>query len=286
MRRPNWSIGAASLTADRSIGRNDPRLNVRSSPTVTNMSGLSFADVLDDSILVYLENQAAFQDWITEQTGGGSDELSVDLVKQQITYIPKLHKREEVVARVHLLGSVATEPRSALWAWANPAYADRPIAEMCKRVRDFGETREIPELTTGELPIPPEEGDSDLLSTFATKMAAVSCRITGIPTSQIINRGTSRAVMLVDAAGFTTPPASGIRFPRLFSTAISVAHYVSDQRRAAQGYAQAHTLPYGWEPNFSALNIGFPEGNVRLAFSEQGLLTDIKAGFSAPPPES
>jgi hypothetical protein len=117
-------------------------------------------------------------------------------------------------------------------------------------------------------------------------MAAVSCRITGIPTSQIINRGSSRVVMLVDAAGFTPPAVSGISFPRLFTTAISVPGYVSDQRRAAQGYAQAHNLPYGWEPNFSALNIGFPEGNVRMTFGEQGLLTDIQAEFAAPPPAS
>lgn len=248
------------------------------------MSGLSFTDVLDDSILVYLEDHSAFQDWIAEQTGGGSEEMSVDLAKQQITYIPKLHKRPEVVARIHLLGSVAAEPRSALWAWANPAFADRPMTEMSTRVRDFGEARGIPELTTGELPVPAEGGDSDQLTAYATRMAAVSCRITGIPTSQVINRGSSRVVMLVDAAGFTPARASGIVFPRIFTTAISVSGYVHDQRRAAQGYAQARNLPYGWEPNFSALNIGFPEGNVRLAFSEQGLLGDLQADFSAPPP--
>lgn len=247
------------------------------------MSGLSFADVLDDSILVYLEDHSAFQNWIAEQTGGGSEEMSVDLAKQQITYVPRLHKRPEVVARVHLLGSVATEPRSALWAWANPAFADKPMTEMCTRVREFGEARGIAELTTGELPIPPDAGESDQVSAYATRMAAASCRITGIPTSQIINRGTSRVVMLVDAAGFVPARPSGIAFPRIFTTAISVAGYVHDQRRAAQGYAQARNLPYSWEPGFSALNIGFPEGNVRMAFGDQGLLTDIRADFSAPP---
>lgn len=250
------------------------------------MSGLSFTDVLDDSILVFLEDHSAFQDWIAEQTGGGSEEMSVDLAKQQITYVPKLHKRPEVVARVHLLGSVAAEPRSALWAWANPAFADRPTSEMSTRVREFGQAREIAELTTGELLVPPDEGDADQLTAYATRMAAVSCRITGIPTSQIINRGTSRVVMLVDAAGFLPARPSGIAFPRIFTTAISVPGYVHDQRRAAQGYAQARTLPYSWEPNFSALNIGFPEGNIRLAFGEQGLLTDVRADLSAPPPAS
>lgn len=237
--------------------------------------------------MVYLEDNSAFQDWITEETGGGSDQMTVDLAKQQITYLPKLHKRPEIVARVHLLGSVASEPRSALWAWANPAFADKPMAEMSTRVRDFGAAREITELTTGELAVTPDDEDgSDRLDTFASTMAAVSCRITGIPAAQIMNRGSTRVVMLVDAAGFTPRAPSGIVFPRLVTTAISASGRVRDQRRAAQGYAQARTLPYGWEPNFSALNIGFPEGNVRVVFAEHGDISDIQTQFSAPPPTS
>ncbi|MDO5500680.1 MAG: hypothetical protein Q4F67_13470 [Propionibacteriaceae bacterium] len=244
------------------------------------MTGLSFADVMDDSILVYVEDHSAFVDWITEQTGGGADDISVDLAKQQITFRPKLHKRDEVVAPIHLLGSVASQPRSAMWAWANEHVKDMPVARMAQRVRDFGEARGVLELTTGEVVIPEDDQDSERLATFAVTMAAVSCRIIGIPTAHIITGDGIRLVMLVDAAGFTPPRPSGLTFPRILTSAISAPGWVHDHRRATQGYAQARNLPYGWEPNFTALNIGFPEGNVRVGFDDQGRVGGIHAGFA------
>ncbi|OYO01836.1 DUF6882 domain-containing protein [Enemella evansiae] len=259
------------------------------------MAHLTFADVMDDSILVYVEDHQAFLDWLEQQTGGGVGQTGVDLAKQQITYQPKLHKRDEVVARVHLLGSIAESPRSALWAWANPAFAEAPVAQMSTRVRDFGAARGIPELTTGELPIA-DQGGEEALTGWATRMAAVSCRIIGIPTAQVMTTGTTRVVMLVDAAGFTPPAPSGITFPRILTTALQADGWITDHRRAVQGYAQARNLPYGWEPGFAALNIGFPEGNVRVAFDEQGRVGAIDAQLGpaagpatgaeqAPPPQ-
>ncbi|NNG19764.1 hypothetical protein HJ590_09285 [Naumannella sp. ID2617S] len=241
------------------------------------MAELSFADVMDDSILVYVEDHEAFVEWLDKQTGGGVGQTAVDLVKQQITYLPKLHKRDEVVARVHLLGSVAESPRSALWAWANPAFADSPAAQMSTRVREFGESRGIRELTTGEIVIPDQGGDEELAG-WATRIAAVSCRIIGIPTAQVMATGSTRVVMLVDPAGFSPPPPSGITFPR-FLTMTLQAGWITDHRRAVQGYAQARNLPYGWEPGFTALNLGFPEGNVCVGFDEQGRVGQIDAQF-------
>ncbi|MDO5681505.1 MAG: hypothetical protein Q4G46_01580 [Propionibacteriaceae bacterium] len=246
------------------------------------MTGLSFANVMDDSILVYVEDHERFVDWITERTGGGSDQMSVDLHKQQITYRPKLHKRDEVVAPIHLLGSVASEPRSAMWAWANEHVKELPAARMVERVRSFGESRGVTELTTPEISIAPDADGIDGLATTATTMAAVSCRITGIPTAQIITGDGIRLVMLVDAPGFPPARPSGLSFPRILTNAISAPGWVHEHRRATQGYAQARNLPYGWEPNFSALNIGFPEGNVRVAFDEAGRVANIQAGFRQP----
>lgn len=243
------------------------------------MAGLSFTDVVDDSILVYVEDHERFVEWITKRTGGGSEEMSVDLHRQQITYRPKLHKREEVVAPIHLLGSVAAEPRSAMWAWANDHVKDLPAARMVERVREFGASRGVSELTSPEIPAPADTDGGDGLATIATTMAAVSCRITGIPTAQIITGGGIRLVMLVDAAGFTPATPSGLTFPRILTSAINAAGWVHDPRRATQSYAQARQLPYGWEPNFAALNIGFPEGNVRVGFDGQGRIAEINTGF-------
>lgn len=238
---------------------------------------------MDDSILVYVEDHGRFLEWINERTGGGSDDQSVDLHKQQITYRPKLHKRDEVVAPIHLLGSVAAEPRSAMWAWANEHVKDLPVARMVERVREFGASRGVAELTMPEISIPPDPEGADGLATVATTMAAVSCRITGIPTAQIISGGGIRLVMLVDAAGFAPAAPSGVTFPRILTSAINAPDWVHDHRRATQGYAQARSLPYGWEPDFVALNIGFPEGNVRVAFDQSGRVAHINAGFGPRP---
>lgn len=251
------------------------------------MSGLSFGDVLDDSILVYMEDHTSFNLWIEAETGGGSDRMDLNLDKQQITYRPKFHKRNEVVARIHLVGSVGAESRSALWAWAHPQFADSPVATMSTRVRDFGESRGIPELSTPEWPIALHgpEGDEpgqDSLGDFATAMAATSCRITGIPTAQIMSGGGIRLVMLVDAAGFRPAAPSGERFPGILGRAVAATGWVRDHRRAVQGYAQARNLPYGWEPNFSALNIGFPEGNLRVGFDADGRAQEPQKQFNPP----
>lgn len=246
------------------------------------MNKLTFADVVDDSIVVFFEDQSAFADWIVQKTGGGSDKVSVDLAKQQITFAPKLHKRDEVVARVHLIGSVASQPRSSLWAWANPQFADHPVSQMSARIRQFGENSEIAELTTGELPIPENVGDGvDQLGMAATKMAAVSCRISGIPTAQISGGEQQRVIMLVDAAGFFPSRPSGVTFPRMLMGPIS-AGWVTDHRRATQGYAQARGLGYGWGENFASITIGFPEGPVTVAFDESGRVADIQGQLADP----
>ena len=242
------------------------------------MSGLSFADVMDDSILVYLEDHTRFVEWVTERTGGGADEMSLDFDKQQITYRPKLHKRDEVIAPIHLLGSVADEERTAMWAWANEHFRGLPVARMVERVKDFGTSQGVQELTQPEITIPPDDG-IDRLAAIATTMAAVSCRITGIPTAQIMTGSGVRLVMLVDAAGFTPVTPSGLSFPRILMNAITAPGWVHDHRRATQGYAQARKLPHGWEPNFHALNIGFPEGNLRVAFDDAGRVGDITTQF-------
>lgn len=235
---------------------------------------------MDDSILVYVEDHERFVEWINQRTGGGSDAMSVDLHKQQITYRPKLHKRDEVVAPIHLLGSVADEPRSAMWAWANDHVKQLPVARMVERVREFGASRGLDELTTPEISIPADAEGSDGLAAIATTMAAVSCRIIGIPTAQIIAGNGIRLVMLVDAAGFTPATPSGLTFPRSLMSAIKAPGWVHDHRRATQGYAQARGLPHGWEPGFQALNIGFPEGNLRISFDDAGRVAGVNADFS------
>lgn len=238
------------------------------------MSTLSFADVVDDSVLAFVESQAAFGDWLEERTGPGWS-FQFDLQAQQVTFVPKLHKREEVVCRMHLIGSVAESPRSALWAWANPVFADHPVAQMSARVREFGQSRQIRELDEAEVPLP--QADLDV---FATQMAAVAWRITGLPTGLVAPNGDTRVIALLDPANFHVAAPTTSAAPAALLAPIGAM--ANDHRRAIQGYAQARQLPHSWAPGFSALQLRYPDGELRVSFDEQGRLSDLDASTTGP----
>lgn len=231
------------------------------------MSTLSFADVVDDSVLAFLESQARFGEWIESTTGPGYS-FKVDLDRQQITFVPKLHKRDEVVCRLHLIGSVAESPRSALWSWANPVFAEHRVAALSLRVQEFGRSRQIPELAEGQIELPNAD-----LDVFATQMASVAWRITGMPTGLVVPNGETRVVTLLDPANFSVGQPTAVNAPATLVGPIgSMTH---DHRRALQGFAQARQLPHQWAPGFTALSLRYPDGELNAQFDEQGRLADL-----------
>lgn len=231
------------------------------------MSTLTFADVVDDSVLAFLESQARLGEWVESTTGPGYS-FKVDLDRQQITFVPKLHKRDEVVCRMHLIGSVAESPRSALWAWANPVFAEHQVATLSERVREFGQSRQIAELAEAQIDLP----DADL-DIFATQMASVAWRITGMPTGLVVPNGQTRVVTLLDPANFSVGAPSAVNAP---STLVGpIGTMTHDHRRALQGFAQARQLPHQWAPGFAALSLRYPDGELNATFDEQGRLADL-----------
>lgn len=239
---------------------------------------LTYENVVDDSILLHFEAQNAFADFVTEQTGGGSEEVKVDLAKQQITFIPKLHKRDELVCRAHLIGSVAADPHSAMWGWNNPQFVGQPIVKLSERIRGFGESNGIAELSNGEIPLPDETDTHHA----ANRMAAVGCRITGMPVAHIVGAGSTAVVFALDPVGFTLGQPDGVSFPRVVIGPIQEGGWVNDHRRAVQGYAQARSIPHGWAPGFTGIQLRFPEGPVTVDFDEQGRVSHVNAQLSAP----
>ncbi|GAB3705839.1 DUF6882 domain-containing protein [Mariniluteicoccus flavus] len=225
---------------------------------------LSFADVVDDSMIAYAETQNAFAAWIDAQTGGGSDEQKIDRVRRQITWIPRLHKREEVVATAHFVGSVVDGV--GRWAWADPELADSMFVRLAERIKTFGETNGIAELAGENLDAP------------AWVMAGVACRVTEMPASHMAPREGGVDVFVVDPAGFTPPLLTRDAFGTLLLGSLQAQGFVHDHRRAVQGWAQARRMPHRWvDPGtWRIFDIGFAEGPLFVHFGEDGKVERVE----------
>lgn len=222
---------------------------------------LSFADVVDDSMLAYVETQMAFSDWITQQTGGGSDEQKVDRPRRQVTWVPKLHKRDEVVATAHWVARVHGE--DVRWAWADPDAAGTPFVRLAERLRAFGEQNQIPELA------------AETTRAQAFVVAGVATRITEIPATHMAPSPDGGVdVFVVDPAGFTLPPLGPDALVRIATSTFAADGVVHDQRRAIQGWALARRMPHRWaDPGtFRTFDIGFPAGPTLFHFDDAGRL--------------
>lgn len=229
---------------------------------------LTFENVLDDSILLFLENHRAFADFINAEIDGGSEQVKVDLDRRQITFLPRLVKRNEVVVTMHVAAIVQADPAVATWAWAQPEYADKPISVMSSRVRDFGRAEQISTLAEPQHPLP--EGTNEAM--HAVALAATACRITGMPTAHMVPAGAAQLVLLLDPANFVPPRPSVATLPDLVagSTGTGLVH---DGRRAVQGYAQARGLAYQWTEGFGALQLRLPDGQLTIGFDPAGVPT-------------
>lgn len=227
---------------------------------------LTFEHVLDDSLLLFLENWAAFAAWIDKETGGGSGQVKLDLTMRQITFLPRLVKRNEVVVPVHLMATVLARGE-VQWAWANPEFAEKPVSQLSTRVRDFGQQQQIATFADPSHAVP--GGDEQLRAAHPIALAATCCRITGMPVAHLMPVKDQQVVLALDPAGFLPPVPTRDGLVDLLQNSQATG-LVQDGRRAVQGYAQARGLGYQWGEGFGHLDLQLPEGSVRVTFDEQG----------------
>lgn len=227
---------------------------------------LTFDNVLDDSILLFLENHRAFADFINREIDGGSEQVKVDLDRRQITFLPRLVKRPEVVVTMHVAAIVKAEPAVAEWAWGLDDYADKPISVMSSRVRDFGQGQGIATFAEARHPLPELSNPA----MHAIALAATACRITGMPTAHLVPGGGAQVVLLLDPANFMPPVPSVTTLPDLITSSTGTG-LVTDGRRAVQGYAQGRGLGYQWTEGFGSLQIALPDGTITVGFDERGV---------------
>lgn len=224
---------------------------------------LTYHDVLDDAALMAAENAGAFADFLDRETGGGSDREKVDWERRQITFLPRLVKREEVVVPMHLMAMVAGDPAVAVWAWSRPEFADQPIARLSERVRDFGRAQQIAQFADESHPVADDPAE------HARALGAAACLVTGMPVAHVVTNGETRMVLVLDPATFVPPVPSRASLAALLESA-QQRGLVRDPRRAVQGYAQVRGLPHRWGEGFGTLSLQLSDGEALVRFDDRG----------------
>lgn len=106
------------------------------------------------------------------------------------------HGTPAVVADIVFVGSVSSVSDTWLWSWANPHLETR-VRERMTEVRDYGETRDFPHLTTAKWPADEHDG---------WHMTAIAARVLGARGVYRTPDDTGHTFMVVTDARWVTPP--------------------------------------------------------------------------------
>ena len=130
-------------------------------------------------------------------------------------------------------------------------------------MRDFGRAQQIVQFADESHPV------GDDADEHARELGAAACLVTGMPVAHVVTTGDLRMVLVLDPAAFVPPVPSRASLASLLDTA-QAQGLVRDPRRALQGYAQVRGLPHRWAEGFGALSVQLADGEVVVAFDDQG----------------
>ncbi|TDC52526.1 sel1 repeat family protein [Actinomadura sp. KC345] len=136
-----------------------------------------------------------------------------------------------------VLGSFSNLSQTWLWTWANETYdQDVPALAELRRIREFGERHQIPELVKGEFDYSrfnhPAEGAFTMAIAAATLIGAKAVFFVSI------NDGKGRLVLAVDDPSIPTADFDRFAAPRLLSRAAEV--WPHEQLRVVRGFMEHH----------------------------------------------
>lgn len=128
----------------------------------------------------------------------GEHRWDADLAAGTLTFTADADPSRQLVARAHLIATIAPGPRSLLWAWAHPSGDPQGVAAQ---LHAYGNEHGVAELTTAEVAFPAEvSGDDEWIAQAAHTVGGVAVELTGRSPyySAPVGNGT-RAVFLLDA---------------------------------------------------------------------------------------
>lgn len=201
----------------------------------------------------------------------GEHRWDADMSAGTLTFTANDDPSRRLVARAHLIATIAPGPRSLLWAWAHPQGDAQGVATQ---LRDYGIQHGITELTSPEVAFPADAGDDDWIAQAAHTIGGVAVELTGrSPYYSAPVGGGTRAVFLLDAPleGLTVRDAV-IALPRILSTVAP-----GDARTAVWDLARLAGWTLTWtDEAFSGATVADATGSATFRFDEQARITGIE----------
>jgi hypothetical protein len=171
---------------------------------------------------------------------------------------------ERATFPIQLLGTESERSHTWLWAWANESIDNPAILEAAAALKSQGEWREIPELTTAQLPLADVTGHT--LGLAVTGLLGYDAYYLG-------HYEGGAALMVFKAPELRTGDDSAPRLVSVFSQFI--AAFACEHRPALLGYLKAKN--YRVTETDAGLEATTGRGDTIVAtFDNLGRLTDIR----------
>jgi hypothetical protein len=203
----------------------------------------------------------------------GEHRWDADMIAGTLTFTANDDPSRQLVARAHLIATIAPGPRSMLWAWAHPQGDAQGVAAQ---LHAYGAEHGITELTTPEVPFPADaSADEDWIAQAAHVVGGVAVELTGrAPYYSAPVGGGTRAVFLLDAP---LPPLTVadavIALPRLLS-----GLSLSDARTSVWDLARLANWTLTWtDEAFSGATVVDASGSATFRFDEQARIVGIES---------
>lgn len=218
------------------------------------------------------------QDALVQATDAlGNHRWDVDLTQGTLTFTSNDDTTRRIVARAHLVATIAPGPRSLLWAWARP---DRNADDVAEQLRRHGIEHEIAALSEPELPFPAESaGDEAWIIRAAHTVGGAAVELTGQSPyyAAPVGNGTY-AVFLLDVS---LPPltvgAAVAALPRVLSNIP-----LSDQRTSVWNLARLAGWDLAWVgEDFSGATVADATGSATFRFDAQARITNLEGALAA-----
>lgn len=207
----------------------------------------------------------------------GDHRWDADMAAATITFTSNDDTSRQLIARAHLVATIAPGPRSLLWAWAHP---QGDAAGIAAQLRAYGAEHGIAALSDPELPFPEDaSGDEEWIGTAAHTVGGVAVELTGrSPYYLAPVGGGTYAVFLLDAP---IPPltvaAAAMALPRILADLA-----LSDARTAVWDTARLAGWTLTWaDESFSGATVSDTTGTATFRFDEQARITNIESSLHA-----
>lgn len=213
----------------------------------------------------------------TEQLG--EHQWDVDLGAGELTFTSVEDPARTLVAKAHLLASLAPGPRSLMWSWALPQGDPTGITEP---LRAYGAEHGIAALTEPEVAFPEDLGDDiqAAMAALAHTVAGAAVEITGVGPYFSATAGSARAVLLLDAPLPPLTVAAAVpALPRLLTDLT-----LRDPRASVWDLARLAGWQLEWaDEAYSSAVLSDATGHAEIRFDEHARITGIRGSLAASP---